>query len=645
MNRTLSAIGGATLLVILILFTAGCTQPATPPPGVTSTPTITTGLTAVPTPVMTTPSGPREKLLLATTTSAYDTGLLNYLEPKFESQYNVDLQITSQGTGKAIELAKRGDADILLVHLFSSEMAFLEDGYGLNRRTFAANYFQIVGPASDPAGIKGLTPEQAFAKIRTEGLKAGSKAFFASRGDGSGTHGTEKIIWANAGFNYSTQIQKSGSWYLETGKGMGETLTFASEKGAYSLTDEATYLTFKSNLNLEPLVTQGKSLINVYSVMAVYPQNPDPKRIAMANDFINFMISPQTMDDIANYGLKEYNKTLFVPFTVSIPDGVPDKVPDFTTPAVAVKPLAVYHAGSLDAPMRKLEKAFEAAHPEIDVLLFSGGSATLVDKINKQSKKADVLASADSTLITKYLMPVNTSFNINFAKNSIILCYGDSSKFASDITDKNWYLVLNREGVTYTISDPTTDPAGYRSLMTIQLAERSYGISNIFETLISAHSKITTDTSGTVTTINATNPSPDGVKFTITKTGPDIVPLLKDGKVDYAFEYSSVAIQNNLKYITLPETIDLSSTAEAEKYATVQVKRPSGSTTVTETGVPIIYGVTVPTTARNPSMGIAFVKMLLDKDGQAIISADGQTLILPATGTGTIPDGLKPLVG
>jgi len=379
--------------------------------------------------------------------------------------------------------------------------------------------------------------------------------------------------------------------------------------------------------------------------MAVYPQKPDPKRIAMANDFINFLISPQTMDDIANYGLKEYNKTLFVPFSVRIPAGVPDKVPDFTTPAVAVKPLAVYQAGSLDAPMRKLEKEFEAAHPEIDVQLFSGGSAGLVDKINKLSKKADVLASADYTLIPKYMMPANASYYINFAKNNIVLCYSNSSKFANEINDKNWYLILNREGVSYAISDPTSDPAGYRSLMTIQLAERSYGLSNIFETLIGAHSKITTETSGTVTTINATSPSPDGKKLIITKTGPEIAPLLIDGKVDYAFEYSSVAIQNNLKYLTLPEAIDLSSTAEAEKYATVQVKRPSGTTTVTETGVPIIYGVTVPMTSRNPSMGIAFVKMLLDKDGQAIISADGQTLIVPSKGFGSIPAELKPLVG
>lgn len=125
-------------------------------------------------------NGPKQKIVLATTSSLYDTGLLNFLEPKFESQYNVDLQITSQGTGKAIELAKRGDADILLVHSPTQEMAYLEGGNGLNRRTFAYNYFIIVGPSDDPAGIKGMTPEDAFKTIMAKG-KAGDKTVIPIR--------------------------------------------------------------------------------------------------------------------------------------------------------------------------------------------------------------------------------------------------------------------------------------------------------------------------------------------------------------------------------------------------------------------------------------------------------------------------------
>jgi tungstate ABC transporter binding protein WtpA len=628
-----------TMAIMAILFVGaimgGCTS--TPPPNVTPTPTVTT-LPPATTVVPTTAAGPREDLLIATTTSLYDTGLLDYLETIYESQYNVDLKITSQGTGKAIELAKRGDADILLVHSPSQEMAYLEDGFGLNRRTFAYNYFIIVGPENDPAGITGLSPEDAFRKLKTEGQKSGSNVFFVSRGDNSGTHSAEKTIWKNAGLDYATQIQKSGNWYIEAGKGMGETLTLANEKQAYTLSDEGTFLAFKSDLGLVPLVSQGSSLLNLYSVMTVYPQNPDPRKIELANQFVNYLISDQTMNDIGNYGVDKYGKGLFTPMTKGVPPGV---TADFTTPATATKPLKVYQAGSLNAPMAKLEKQFEQQHSDVDVQLFSGGSGTLVDKVNKNGQFADVLASADYTLIPKYLMPKNASYYVNFAKNSIVLCYSNTSQYANSINANNWYQILNRDGVTYAISDPTSDPAGYRSLMTIQLAERHYGINSIFESLIGAHSKMVTTTDGSLVTIDATNPSPDGTKLTITKTGPDIAPLLTGGKVDYAFEYSSVAIQNDLQYLSLPESIDLSAQADADTYALVQVKRPSGTTTVTEKGTPIIYGVTVPASSRNPDIAIAFVNLLISSDGQRILSADGQTPIAPAMGYGTVPPGIR----
>jgi tungstate ABC transporter binding protein WtpA len=628
-----------TMAIMAILFVGaimgGCTS--TPPPNVTPTPTVTT-LPPATTVVPTTAAVPREDLLIATTTSLYDTGLLDYLETIYESQYNVDLKITSQGTGKAIELAKRGDADILLVHSPSQEMAYLEDGFGLNRRTFAYNYFIIVGPENDPAGITGLSPEDAFRKLKTEGQKSGSNVFFVSRGDNSGTHSAEKTIWKNAGLDYATQIQKSGNWYIEAGKGMGETLTLANEKQAYTLSDEGTFLAFKSDLGLVPLVSQGSSLLNLYSVMTVYPQNPDPRKIELANQFVNYLISDQTMNDIGNYGVDKYGKGLFTPMTKGVPPGV---TADFTTPATATKPLKVYQAGSLNAPMAKLEKQFEQQHSDVDVQLFSGGSGTLVDKVNKNGQFADVLASADYTLIPKYLMPKNASYYVNFAKNSIVLCYSNTSQYANSINANNWYQILNRDGVTYAISDPTSDPAGYRSLMTIQLAERHYGINSIFESLIGAHSKMVTTTDGSLVTIDATNPSPDGTKLTITKTGPDIAPLLTGGKVDYAFEYSSVAIQNDLQYLSLPESIDLSAQADADTYALVQVKRPSGTTTVTEKGTPIIYGVTVPASSRNPDIAIAFVNLLISSDGQRILSADGQTPIAPAMGYGTVPPGIR----
>jgi len=314
----------AALFALLLL--AGCT----------STPTAASeNATAAPT---ASAAGSNQSLVIATTTSLYDTGLLSYLQPKFEKQYNTKLLITSQGTGKAIEIAKRGDADVLLVHSPSQELAFMKDGYGLNRRSFASNYFEIVGPADDPAGIANMTPETAFTTLITKGSNSTPNVYFVSRGDGSGTQSAEKNIWSKAGYNYTNTVEKSGSWYLEAGQGMGATLQMANEKGAYTLTDEGTYLAYKSNLTLVPIVTRGNSLLNIYSVMAVYNDKQPVEKIEMANNFINFLISNQTQADIGSYGVAEYGKSLFIPMSVSVPNATAGWVGDYTTPATAVSP-------------------------------------------------------------------------------------------------------------------------------------------------------------------------------------------------------------------------------------------------------------------------------------------------------------------
>lgn len=181
--------------------------------------------------------------------------------------------------------------------------------------------------------------------------------------------------------------------------------------------------------------------------------------------------------------------------------------------------------------------------------------------------------------------------------------------------------------------------------MTIALAERKYGDSSIFATLVAPYSKITMKTEGVTKTIDATNPSPDGKKLVITKTGPDIVPVLKAGTVDYAFEYSSVAIQNNVTYLSLPAEIDLSDAAMASRYQEAKVIRPSGTTTVTESGTPIIYGVTIPSSAKKGAGGADFVNLLISKEGQNILSAEGQTPIVPAVAGGTaLPNAIVPNV-
>ena len=322
---------GFIIIMIAVLFIAVCFTGCTSSSPQTTTPNVTPAATEI----------PQQKLVIATTTSLYDTGLLAYLQPKFESQYNVKLAITSQGSGKAIQIATNGDADVLLVHSPAAELAFMQTGKGLNRRSFASNYFIIVGPPADPAGITNMTPENAFTTLLLKGTNKTANVYFVSRGDGSGTQTAEQNIWKSAGYNYTVNVEKSGLWYIEAGKGMGETLQMASDKGAYTLTDEGTFLAYKSNLTLVPLVTKGASLLNIYSVMAVYNDKQPVEKIQMANNFINFLISPQTQADIGAYGVDKYGKSLFTPMSVTVPTAKAGWVGDYSTPATDLKPATV----------------------------------------------------------------------------------------------------------------------------------------------------------------------------------------------------------------------------------------------------------------------------------------------------------------
>ena len=248
-----------------------------------------------------------ETLRLATTTSLYDTGLWEYLEPIFEEKYNTKLDIMYAGTGRALEYGKRGDVDIIIVHSQAHEEQFVAEGYGVQRVPFAYNYFLIVGPAADPAGIKGMSPEEAFKKI----IESGSSSF-VSRGDDSGTHAKEKTIWKEAGYDYEV-VRNAGAWYVEAGTGMGPILMMASEKQAYTLTDIGTYLAYKDKLELMPVVNKGDILLNVYSAIAVNPEKIPTTKIDMANSLINFLVSPEIQELISNYGVKQYGMQLFTP--------------------------------------------------------------------------------------------------------------------------------------------------------------------------------------------------------------------------------------------------------------------------------------------------------------------------------------------
>ena len=249
----------------------------------------------------------QSRLRVATTTSLYDTGLWDYLAPMFEEKYGVELDVIYAGTGIAIEYGMNGDVDIITVHSKSREEQFVADGYGVERVPFAYNYFLIVGPADDPAGIQGLSPEDAFQTLYQTG-----SGIFVSRGDDSGTHGKEKAIWAAVGYNYE-EVRAAGDWYIEAGRGMGPTLLMASEMQGYTLTDMGTFLSYKSDLDLVPIVDEGDILLNVYSVIAVSPESDPGTNIDMANNLIDFLTSPEIQELIGNYGVEEYGMLLFIP--------------------------------------------------------------------------------------------------------------------------------------------------------------------------------------------------------------------------------------------------------------------------------------------------------------------------------------------
>lgn len=251
---------------------------------------------------------PKERLRIATTTSLYDTGLWGYLEPMFEKQYGIELDIMYAGTGKALEYGKRGDVDVITVHSKSLEEQFVTKGYGIDRVVFAHNYFLIVGPPNDPAGIKGMSPENAFKNLKEIG-----SWIFISRGDNSGTHNKEKEIWEAAGFDYDI-VREAGKWYTEIGQGMGPTLMMASEKSTYTLTDMGTFLAFKSNLELIPIVDEDSILLNEYSVIACNPERNSNVNIEMANNMVNFLTSPDIQEFIGKYGVSEYGLQLFSPY-------------------------------------------------------------------------------------------------------------------------------------------------------------------------------------------------------------------------------------------------------------------------------------------------------------------------------------------
>jgi tungstate transport system substrate-binding protein len=257
-------------------------------------------------------------LTVSSTTSLYETGVENdAIKPAFEAKYPwITLNFLSQGTGAAIQTAMRGDADMIMVHDPAQESTFLSNGYGVNRKIIAYNFFIIVGPTSDPAGISGLTPIAALQKIYSLSNDS-TPVIWISRGDGSGTNSKEKNLWKAAGINW-TEIRTQTWWYKETGQGMTSTLVVANYFGGYTLADTASYLTNTNakNINMTIAVQAQKDLLNVYSVIADNPLNVNLTNTHFNEEmlFIQYMISDEGQQLLANYGTATFGQALFAPF-------------------------------------------------------------------------------------------------------------------------------------------------------------------------------------------------------------------------------------------------------------------------------------------------------------------------------------------
>jgi tungstate transport system substrate-binding protein len=344
-QRKIANLFGLLMLVVILL--TACATPAvvtqapqaTQPPEVTqptaAPPTATTVVepTVAPTlaPTETQPPAAGEKkLILATTTSTQDSGLLDYLLPLYKKETGVTVDVVAVGSGQALQLGKDGNADVLLVHSPSAEVDFMNEGNSTRRDPVMYNDFVIIGPADDPAGIKGMTSAaDAFKKI------ADTQSPFISRGDKSGTNAKELAIWKAAG------IEPQGDWYINAGAGMGEVLTMAKEKQAYTLSDRGTYLAqTKENLDLPILVEGDKTLFNPYHVITVDPSKNPKIQGDLANQFADWLISVPTQLEIGQFGMADFGQALFTPNSNSWRESlsIPTEIPWNVTPEPSATP-------------------------------------------------------------------------------------------------------------------------------------------------------------------------------------------------------------------------------------------------------------------------------------------------------------------
>jgi molybdate/tungstate transport system substrate-binding protein len=271
--------------------------------------------------------------------------------------------------------------------------------------------------------------------------------------------------------------------------------------------------------------------------------------------------------------------------------------------------IIIFNAGSLTMPLAQMEKEFEAQYPQADVLREAAGSQQCARKISDLKKPCDIMASADYTVIDKLLIPAYAEWNVRFATNQLVLCYTDKSRYANEVNDKNWYEILGREGVIWGHSDPNLDPCGYRALMVLQLAEKHYKIPGLYDKAVANRPK--------------ENIRPKSV---------ELVSLLQTGNMDYAWEYLSVAVQHGLKYILLPDEINLGNYQFDDFYsqAVVKVTGKEPGAFMDMKGGSVTYGVTMVKNAPNAQGAIAFLKYMLDpQGGLKVLKDQGQPPFIP----------------
>jgi molybdate/tungstate transport system substrate-binding protein len=277
--------------------------------------------------------------------------------------------------------------------------------------------------------------------------------------------------------------------------------------------------------------------------------------------------------------------------------------------ALAKDKVTIFHAGSLTVPLAKIEADFEALHPDIDIQREAGGSTKMARMISEVGKPADIMASADFTVIDKNLIPKHADWNIRFASNQLVLCYTENSRFANEINADNWTDILGRKGVVWGHSDPNLDPCGYRSLMVLQLAEKFTNQPGLYDRLIANRPKANVRTKSV-----------------------ELVSLLKTGNMDYAWEYLSVAVQHGLKYVTLDDHINLGNYKFDEYYAQAKVKvtGKKPGTWITRTGKSCTYGITLIKDAPNRQGAIEFLAYLLSaQGGLKVLKEMGQPPFVP----------------